>query len=91
MLSFRFSGVFLSRFADRRFLGSFQAEPPRSARQTTASFFRTCQVLLCHIRRPLPTPQLPADAVGAFQGEQYLLLIEEPDATRQPQLQAQRQ
>jgi hypothetical protein len=31
-LSFRFSGLFLFRFAERRFLGSFLKEPPRTTR-----------------------------------------------------------
>jgi hypothetical protein len=32
MFSFRFSGSFLFRFAERRFLGSLLKEPPRSTR-----------------------------------------------------------
>jgi hypothetical protein len=32
MLSFLFSGLFLFRFAERRFLGSLLKEPPRSTR-----------------------------------------------------------
>ena len=37
MFLFRFSGSFLFRFAERRFLGSFLKEPPRKTRLQAVS------------------------------------------------------
>jgi hypothetical protein len=55
MLSFRFSGWFLFRFAERRFLGSLSKEPPRSTRVHISYFLSaSIQAILMPATHTLP-------------------------------------
>jgi len=88
MFWFRFSGSFLFRFAERRFLGSLSKEPPRSTRGRLFPRFDQCapsagrapsrccgQGAGSSVAVAVQGADLAADAVGPLQRVQRAPLV----------------
>ena len=80
---FLFSGLFLFRFADRRFVGVFQFEPPRTTRLTRAGALATTKALY-PAEGSQPTPDLPAHAVRKPEPVHHLAVVEPASLAGQP-------